>query len=231
MATGNLGSLDLAVDALGNAFVVYVNEDADAVKGRIRRPGAAGAWGGPETLSTGLSGVDDPHVAAGRDYEAFVAFTADNGGGGAARAVYSTNGDATPKACEDGIDNDGDGLIDHPADPGCSSPADDDESNPPAAGGGSSGVPVPVVTPAATSAPVSAVASKPATACRKASKQLASTNKQLKKAKKKLGKVKKLARKTKSRKAKAQFKKAKAQFKKAKKKSKRAKRAKSKACG
>lgn len=44
-----------------------------------------------------------------------------------------------PKAlCADGIDNDGDGAIDYPADPGCTSAIDDDETNPrcetPAAG-------------------------------------------------------------------------------------------------
>ncbi|MBO8183020.1 MAG: VWA domain-containing protein [Archaeoglobus sp.] len=33
--------------------------------------------------------------------------------------------------CNDGIDNDGDGLIDYPNDPGCSSPQDNDEYNPP----------------------------------------------------------------------------------------------------
>jgi hypothetical protein len=33
------------------------------------------------------------------------------------------------RACSDGIDNDGDGLIDFPADPGCDSPSDNDESN------------------------------------------------------------------------------------------------------
>lgn len=31
--------------------------------------------------------------------------------------------------CSDGIDNDGDGKIDYPADPGCSSPQDNDETN------------------------------------------------------------------------------------------------------
>jgi len=30
-------------------------------------------------------------------------------------------------ACSDGIDNDGDGLVDYPMDPGCSSPTDDSE--------------------------------------------------------------------------------------------------------
>ena len=34
-----------------------------------------------------------------------------------------------PKACSDGADNDGDGLIDYPADPGCSSANDDDETD------------------------------------------------------------------------------------------------------
>ena len=33
-------------------------------------------------------------------------------------------------ACSDGVDNDGDGLIDYPADPGCISPYDNDEYNP-----------------------------------------------------------------------------------------------------
>lgn len=35
------------------------------------------------------------------------------------------------RACEDTIDNDGDGLRDFPDDPGCTSAADDDEENPP----------------------------------------------------------------------------------------------------
>jgi endoglucanase len=34
-----------------------------------------------------------------------------------------------PPACSDGIDNDGDGLIDYPADPGCESATDNNESN------------------------------------------------------------------------------------------------------
>ncbi len=37
---------------------------------------------------------------------------------------------ACASGCSDGIDNDGDGLIDYPADPGCTNPQDDDESNP-----------------------------------------------------------------------------------------------------
>jgi hypothetical protein len=34
-----------------------------------------------------------------------------------------------PAACDDGIDNDGDELIDFPEDPGCSGPFDNDEAN------------------------------------------------------------------------------------------------------
>ena len=34
-------------------------------------------------------------------------------------------------ACSDGVDNDGDGLIDAPEDPGCESPQDIDEREPP----------------------------------------------------------------------------------------------------
>ena len=50
------------------------------------------------------------------------------------RAVIA-NFDSVPippppaKQCEDGVDNDGDGLIDYPADPGCSSSGDDSEAD------------------------------------------------------------------------------------------------------
>jgi len=39
-------------------------------------------------------------------------------------------GEPVPKQCEDAKDNDGDGLIDFPADPGCTSTIDDDETSP-----------------------------------------------------------------------------------------------------
>ncbi len=40
--------------------------------------------------------------------------------------------DAAPRAaCEDGVDNDGDGQVDFPADPGCDASSDDDEQDPP----------------------------------------------------------------------------------------------------
>lgn len=37
---------------------------------------------------------------------------------------------ASASACSDGVDNDSDGLIDHPADPGCTDPVDTDETDP-----------------------------------------------------------------------------------------------------
>jgi len=42
-------------------------------------------------------------------------------------------------ACSDTLDNDGDGLIDYPSDPGCSSSSDNDEYNAPSGGGGGGG--------------------------------------------------------------------------------------------
>lgn len=51
-----------------------------------------------------------------------------------AEAIADVHGnpceEAPPPQCSDGIDNDGDGKTDHPADPGCTSPEDDDEANP-----------------------------------------------------------------------------------------------------
>lgn len=57
--------------------------------------------------------------------------------------AFSILGDAVPEyACSDGIDNDSDGKIDYPDDPGCSSATDDDETDPvttPPSGGGGGG--------------------------------------------------------------------------------------------
>ena len=51
-------------------------------------------------------------------------------------------------ACSDTFDNDGDGLIDYPSDPGCSSSSDTDEYNAPSGGGGGGGggIPPPIQT-------------------------------------------------------------------------------------
>ena len=59
-----------------------------------------------------------------------VVFTANDGRGGSAQSNSVTlTVTQTTFACSDGIDNDGDGWIDYPADWGCTSPTDDDETN------------------------------------------------------------------------------------------------------
>ena len=45
--------------------------------------------------------------------------------------VGTTAGPPPPPVCSDGKDNDSDGLIDYPADPGCTSTTDTDETDPP----------------------------------------------------------------------------------------------------
>lgn len=60
-------------------------------------------------------------------------------GYGRINAAAAVGGGAPPPAaCADGVDNDGDGLIDYPNDPGCSSSSDTDETNtpPPGCSGG-----------------------------------------------------------------------------------------------
>ena len=44
--------------------------------------------------------------------------------------ALSVSVSAAPKLCNDGLDNDGDGLFDWPADAGCSSRNDNTETNP-----------------------------------------------------------------------------------------------------
>lgn len=62
-------------------------------------------------------------VTAGQTY--FLVVDGANGAAGAFR--LNVSGPAPPPACADGVDNDGDGSVDFPADPGCTSAADDSE--------------------------------------------------------------------------------------------------------
>lgn len=56
-----------------------------------------------------------------------------SGGGGGGGFPPPFVGPPAPTAvCSDGLDNDGDGFIDFPTDPGCDSPTDPDETDPPA---------------------------------------------------------------------------------------------------
>ena len=57
-------------------------------------------------------------------------FQSRESGSGPQLSVQTGPTSPPPAACADGVDNDGDGAIDHPADPGCADPADTDESDP-----------------------------------------------------------------------------------------------------
>jgi acid phosphatase type 7 len=62
-----------------------------------------------------------------------VALTSREAGSNQPQLLVETIPTTSPPACSDGLDNDGDGLTDHPADPGCTSVSGTDESNPPPA--------------------------------------------------------------------------------------------------
>jgi uncharacterized repeat protein (TIGR01451 family) len=68
---------------------------------------------------------DDPGCSNPADNEEF-SIIFDSGGSG--RGGGTTSGPR--EACRDGIDNDGDGKIDFPNDPGCPTPLDNDETDP-----------------------------------------------------------------------------------------------------
>ncbi len=57
------------------------------------------------------------------------------GGSGQASATVTVTGGGSYE-CSDSVDNDSDGVIDYPADPGCTGPTDDDETNGGGGGGG-----------------------------------------------------------------------------------------------
>ena len=60
-----------------------------------------------------------------------VALNSREAGSNQPQLVVETNPTSASAACSDGLDNDADGLIDHPADPGCTSSSDTDETDPP----------------------------------------------------------------------------------------------------
>jgi calcineurin-like phosphoesterase family protein len=62
-----------------------------------------------------------------------VPLTSREAGSNQPQLLVETIPTTSPPACSDGLDNDADGLTDHPADPGCTSVSDTDETNPPPA--------------------------------------------------------------------------------------------------
>lgn len=71
-----------------------------------------------------------PYPSGGRTAVIFRIFDSDYGDNEGLLTVTVTDS-APPPQCGDGVDNDGDGQTDYPADPGCSSSTDNDETNPP----------------------------------------------------------------------------------------------------
>jgi hypothetical protein len=100
----------------------------------VSRPGATFSDGGMLTRIAGIAVEETGNVVVA-DADAF-------GGGGGVIRLAAANGAQTrvtattnfvdptgiavvpPPSCSDGVDNDGDGLVDYPADPGCLSPDD-----------------------------------------------------------------------------------------------------------
>jgi len=205
----------------------------DEIMAVVRRPD--GAWSDPEVLSVNQGIAGSPVVTAaggGRAYAAWIA----NGDDGVYYSMFQA------PACADSVDNDEDGLIDHPADPGCSSSADDDESDPPADdgdggggddGGGTTGGSSDQVDKSGRNDDRSGNNRRgtAAAACRKASIRVARTTKQFKKARGSLNRIKRHARKAKGRAARRQARKAGVRVKKLHSKRKRMARAKRVVCG
>ncbi len=130
----------------GTEVVRAANDDwAESAITWANQPGTTGpvlaraAW-----TSAGLRQFDVGAAVAGSGPVSFVlrhvvgckasaeaVFRSRESGADLPRLIIET-GAAPAAACTDGVDNDGDGLIDHPADPGCSGASDTDETDPPA---------------------------------------------------------------------------------------------------
>ncbi|MCB0827785.1 MAG: delta-60 repeat domain-containing protein [Solirubrobacterales bacterium] len=169
--------------------------------------GSCQAIGGADSSSYPLTAAD-----LGATLRVTVTATNDQGSDDATSAATGVIAPAGPgpgpdPACSDGIDNDGDGKIDFPADPGCTSAADESETD--------------------------AAVGPDDSACIKAKKALKKANKQVKKQSKKVKKAKKQVRKSSGKKRKTankKLKKQKKKLKKLKKKQKKAQQRKNKAC-
>lgn len=94
--------------------------DGDALTWRYMGlpPGLAG---GSDGLISGMAGTQGGYA---------VTVTVEDGSlNDQVRFSWIVSEAETVAACEDGVDNDNDGLIDFPSDPGCSGPQDDDETD------------------------------------------------------------------------------------------------------
>ena len=81
-----------------------------------------------------VSGVVDSLFTLNQDVDAVAAFHAywpDNSSANSVQPVCMALDEIILPQCSDDEDNDNDGLVDYPNDPGCDSPNDDDENQPP----------------------------------------------------------------------------------------------------
>jgi len=81
--------------------------------------------------STGTNSLQDEFTVYSDDSDNYVEITTTTGSGSDSVYIYYDYADEVIGGCQcqDGIDNDGDGFVDYPNDPGCTSPEDNDEVN------------------------------------------------------------------------------------------------------
>ena len=103
-------------------------EDGDSLLGTVDSGGLLGNLGTASATGLATSPGEEMFAIAQVADEPLIDITlahAEVGG----LTCPGTDGTDGPPECSDGIDNDGDGVIDFPADPGCESPQDDSEGN------------------------------------------------------------------------------------------------------
>lgn len=142
-----IGWMNLAPTGLSGSDVLKVNPTTGIITGKAYATG--GSWinfsptysgSGPQV---GVTLVDN---GSGSDFSGWAWVSGAQGGwmkfdcGGVGTCIKTDWRTLAHRfACSDGIDNDGDGLVDFPSDSGCSSSVDNDETNSSSGGGGGGG--------------------------------------------------------------------------------------------
>lgn len=132
--TTGAGSPSLAMDPGGDFIAAYETQQGGGSQPTVRQYTADGVAQGAEVMvgTNGSPGNVSASVATDGAARMAVAWTGFDGGGGNLVGSFTRrlNYGVVPPSpqCSDGVDNDGDGRVDFPADPGCSSASDDSES-------------------------------------------------------------------------------------------------------
>jgi hypothetical protein len=120
---------DLVTDEGQAETVDVLANDSDPDGDALTVTGSTNGANGSVTCTASGSCTYTPEVGfSGSDS---FTYTVSDGRGNEATGTVSVSVTAMASQCADGLDNDGDGKADHPADPGCSAPEDDDETDPP----------------------------------------------------------------------------------------------------